>query len=112
MINFVFSTTSTGAIIMGFYYNVKGLVFYFILRLYVLFPVLYPLSMSITQEIPSLGSRLAFDGILCTVRFVGRVEGTAGQWLGVEWDDPTRGKHAGDHKGVNYFDCTVPLSKL
>jgi dynactin complex subunit len=23
----------------------------------------------------------------------------------VEWDDPTRGKHSGEHNGVRYFAC-------
>ncbi|GAD94585.1 tubulin-specific chaperone, putative [Paecilomyces variotii No. 5] len=51
------------------------------------------------------GQRLSFDGALCTVRYIGKVEGTTGEWLGVEWDDPTRGKHSGEHKGVKYFQC-------
>ncbi|KAJ9214382.1 hypothetical protein DTO166G4_4006 [Paecilomyces variotii] len=51
------------------------------------------------------GQRLSFDGALCTVRYVGKVEGTTGEWLGVEWDDPTRGKHSGEHKGMKYFRC-------
>ncbi|KAF2993621.1 hypothetical protein E8E13_002300 [Curvularia kusanoi] len=42
-----------------------------------------------------IGKRLSFDGQLCTVRFRGVVEGTKGEWLGVEWDDPSRGKHSG-----------------
>jgi len=29
----------------------------------------------------------------------------SGVWLGVEWDDPSRGKHSGDHDGVHYFTC-------
>ncbi len=29
----------------------------------------------------------------------------AGLWLGVEWDDPERGKHDGSHEGVRYFTC-------
>ncbi|OAX83423.1 hypothetical protein ACJ72_02222 [Emergomyces africanus] len=53
----------------------------------------------------SLGSRLSFDGALCTVRYTGEVQGTKGQWLGVEWDDATRGKHSGEHQGVKYFQC-------
>jgi hypothetical protein len=57
------------------------------------------------------GSRLSINGALCTVRYVGEVQGTKGQWLGVEWDDPTRGKHSGDHQGVKYFECDV-LSPL
>jgi tubulin-specific chaperone E len=52
-----------------------------------------------------VGQRLSFDGAICTVRFVGEVNGTIGEWLGVEWDDPTRGKHNGGHKGTQYFKC-------
>ncbi|CAI7637307.1 unnamed protein product [Penicillium pancosmium] len=52
-----------------------------------------------------MGQRRSFDGQLCTIRYVGSVQGTAGDWLGVEWDDATRGKHAGEHKGVRYFTC-------
>ncbi|EEH40779.2 tubulin-specific chaperone E [Paracoccidioides lutzii Pb01] len=55
----------------------------------------------------SVGSRLSFDGALCTVRYIGEVKGTKGQWLGVEWDDPNRGKHSGEHKGVKYFQCKI-----
>ena len=60
-----------------------------------------------TPATPVVGQRLSYDGALCTVRYVGEVAGTAsgGTWLGVEWDDPTRGKHDGVHKGVRYFRC-------
>lgn len=27
----------------------------------------------------------------------------SGVWLGVEWDDPDRGKHDGTHEGHTYF---------
>ncbi|KAJ4417757.1 hypothetical protein N0V85_001728 [Neurospora sp. IMI 360204] len=54
---------------------------------------------------PHIGQRRSYDGALCTVRFIGELEGTTGSWLGVEWDDPTRGKHAGQHKGIRYFTC-------
>lgn len=53
------------------------------------------------------GQRVSFDGALCTVRYVGDVKGTKGEWLGVEWDNPVRGKHSGEHQGVNYFNCDV-----
>ncbi|TAQ88541.1 hypothetical protein B7494_g3162 [Chlorociboria aeruginascens] len=33
------------------------------------------------------------------------VAGTTKEWLGVEWDDPSRGKHDGEHQGVRYFTC-------
>ena len=52
-----------------------------------------------------LGRRLSFSGTLCTVRYVGPVEGTKGDWLGVEWDEPSRGKHDGSHEDVRYFEC-------
>ena len=52
-----------------------------------------------------IDQRRSLDGQLCTIRYVGGVQGTTGDWLGVEWDDPTRGKHAGEHKGVRYFTC-------
>ena len=37
------------------------------------------------------------------VRWVGEVDGTEGEWLGVEWDREGRGKHDGTHKGTTYF---------
>ncbi|EEH60216.1 uncharacterized protein MICPUCDRAFT_12662 [Micromonas pusilla CCMP1545] len=45
------------------------------------------------------------DGARATVRYVGEVEGTDGIWVGVEYDDRTRGKHDGSHDGKRYFDC-------
>lgn len=29
----------------------------------------------------------------------------SGIWLGVEWDDPQRGKHDGSYEGTQYFKC-------
>ena len=52
-----------------------------------------------------IGRRLSYDGQLCTVRYYGEIKGTKGNWLGVEWDDPARGKHSGEHGGVKYFEC-------
>ncbi|KPI41945.1 Tubulin-specific chaperone E [Cyphellophora attinorum] len=52
-----------------------------------------------------VGQRLAFDGNLCTVRYVGPLDNTQGLWLGVEWDDTTRGKHDGTYKGQRIFSC-------
>ncbi|KAK0880975.1 hypothetical protein LTR87_005282 [Friedmanniomyces endolithicus] len=51
------------------------------------------------------GQRLSLKGQLLTVRYIGPVDGKAGEWLGVEWDDKTRGKHNGEHDGKKYFDC-------
>ncbi|KAI4601458.1 hypothetical protein KJ359_011587 [Pestalotiopsis sp. 9143b] len=52
-----------------------------------------------------VGDRLSYDGAICTVRYIGEVAGTSGSWIGVEWDDATRGKHDGSHKGTRYFSC-------
>ncbi|KUI62314.1 Tubulin-specific chaperone E [Cytospora mali] len=52
-----------------------------------------------------IGKRLSYNGALCTVRYIGEVSGTIGTWLGVEWDDQSRGKHDGSHKGTRYFEC-------
>jgi len=54
-----------------------------------------------------LGQRLSYAGERCTVRYIGDVAGTKGDWLGVEWDDASRGKHAGIHSGVRYFECKI-----
>lgn len=53
-----------------------------------------------------VGDRIQVGSDLATVRFYGQVEGTKGEWLGVEWDDPTRGKHDGSHQGTRYFTST------
>ncbi|GAB7365543.1 hypothetical protein MBLNU230_g6615t1 [Neophaeotheca triangularis] len=51
------------------------------------------------------GQRLSLKNLTCTVRFVGSVAGKAGEWLGVEWDDTSRGKNNGTFDGVRYFSC-------
>ncbi|KAK3336895.1 hypothetical protein B0T19DRAFT_410875 [Cercophora scortea] len=58
-----------------------------------------------SQPDSPIGQRRSYDGALCTVRYAGEVVGTNGSWLGVEWDDPSRGKHDGQYKGVRYFSC-------
>ena len=42
--------------------------------------------------------------------FPGSVEGTKGDWIGIDWDDPNRGKHNGSHKGKNYFSTKTETS--
>lgn len=43
-----------------------------------------------------------------TVRYCGPVAGKEGSWLGIEWDDPLRGKHDGRHEATRYFTCSQP----
>lgn len=50
-----------------------------------------------------VGRRVVADGARGTVLFEGPVGDTRGLWLGVEWDNPARGKHRGEHEGVLYF---------
>ena len=52
-----------------------------------------------------IGRRLSFDGSLCTVRYIGALDGVKGEWLGVEWDDAARGKHDGSRNGKQVFTC-------
>lgn len=52
-----------------------------------------------------IGQRLSLKQQPCTVRYIGSVADKHGSWLGVEWDDPSRGKHNGTHNGTSYFTC-------
>ncbi|MCJ1401887.1 hypothetical protein MMC11_005104 [Xylographa trunciseda] len=52
-----------------------------------------------------IGKRVSLAGDLGTIRYVGKVVGTEHDWLGIEWDDPTRGKHDGAYNGHVYFQC-------
>ena len=44
------------------------------------------------------------------VAFTGAVGTSKGEWIGVIWDDVTRGKHDGSHEGVRYFDAGGPTA--
>ena len=58
-----------------------------------------------TADPPKLGTRIFLTGHIGTIKFLGSVHGTTGVWLGIEWDDPQRGKHDGAKDGVQYFTC-------
>lgn len=58
-----------------------------------------------SKSLPEIGTRVSLSGYLGTVKFAGPVQNTTGDWLGIEWDDPTRGKHDGVKDGVRYFVC-------
>ncbi|KAG0272967.1 hypothetical protein BGZ95_011240 [Linnemannia exigua] len=66
--------------------------------------------MVINQQPPKLelGQRIELEYSRGTVRFLGTVPPTKGEWIGVEWDTEERGKHSGEHNGTHYFTCTIP----
>ncbi len=43
-----------------------------------------------------------------TLRYVGSLPDLEATWLGVEYDDPARGKHGGEYKGAQIFHTTEP----
>ncbi|KAH9483960.1 Tubulin-specific chaperone E [Psilocybe cubensis] len=58
-----------------------------------------------SPSIPSLGTRFSLNNDIGTIRYTGPVGNTPGIWLGVEWDDPGRGRHDGSKDGTRYFSC-------
>ncbi|XP_021122044.1 tubulin-specific chaperone E isoform X2 [Heterocephalus glaber] len=63
-----------------------------------------------SDSLPSdvIGRRVEVNGEHATVCFSGLVPPVAGLWLGIEWDNPERGKHDGSHEGTVYFKCSHP----
>lgn len=51
-----------------------------------------------------VGMRMQQQSSRGFVRYIGALEGRGDQiWVGIEWDDATRGKHSGSVDGVSYF---------
>lgn len=64
-----------------------------------------------------VGDRVESDGHYATVRFIGKLpqadpssKGSDVLWIGVEWDESSRGKHDGSFKGVRYFETSHPTA--
>lgn len=51
-----------------------------------------------------IGDRIEYLSHYGTVKYIGEVEGYSSTWLGVDWDDPSRGKHDGTVNGKHYFN--------
>jgi hypothetical protein len=49
--------------------------------------------------------RVECNGHLATVLYAGPLKGKSGLFYGLEWDDPTRGKHNGSFLGEQLFIC-------
>ncbi|KAH0951299.1 hypothetical protein HN011_002077 [Eciton burchellii] len=52
-----------------------------------------------------IASRIECEGYHGTLKYVGPVGDTKGEWLGIDWDDLTRGKHNGTYHGIKYFQA-------
>ncbi|XP_043282260.1 tubulin-specific chaperone E [Venturia canescens] len=52
-----------------------------------------------------IGARVECEGHRGTVRYIGTVGDTKGTWLGIDWDDPSRGKHNGTYQGTTFFEA-------
>lgn len=50
-----------------------------------------------------IGRRIECEGFLGTLKYYGQVGETKGEWLGIDWDDPSRGKHNGTYERIKYF---------
>jgi dynactin complex subunit len=69
-----------------------------------------PLSIPPAPDSPALPPLALGDRVLvepgreaATLLFLGSVDGTEGEWAGVQFDDVARGKHDGTHSGRRYF---------
>uniref|UniRef100_A0A914C636 CAP-Gly domain-containing protein n=1 Tax=Acrobeloides nanus TaxID=290746 RepID=A0A914C636_9BILA len=58
----------------------------------------------------SIGSRVDVNGHKGKLKYIGTVQGYNGEWIGIDWDDPMRGKHNGTVNGVKYFEARCPTS--
>lgn len=57
-----------------------------------------------------IGRRVLVGDHTGTIRFRGALEGLSGLFYGIEWDDPSRGKHSGTFKSSQIFTTTIPNS--
>ena len=57
----------------------------------------------------SIGSRVDVNGHKGKLKYIGTVQGYNGEWIGIDWDDPMRGKHNGTVNGVKYFEARYSL---
>lgn len=53
---------------------------------------------------PNINDRIECNGQFGTVKYIGPVDGYTDTWLGIDWDDPERGKHNGTVKEKHYFE--------
>lgn len=59
-----------------------------------------------------VGDRVEVGGNRGTISYIGAIEGYDGEWVGIDWDNPERGKHDGSVKGKRYFQAKFVVSNL
>lgn len=52
-----------------------------------------------------IGQRVSLANYNGTVRYMGPLNDTSDIWIGIEWDDASRGKHSGTYNGRLFFSC-------
>ncbi|KER28093.1 hypothetical protein T265_05005 [Opisthorchis viverrini] len=63
-----------------------------------------------SPDVSLIGRRVVHDEHFGTIHYVGELPGSAGFWLGVDWDNPSRGRHDGTYRGVQYFHTSTVTS--
>ncbi|KAM3716151.1 AP-1 complex subunit [Dirofilaria immitis] len=52
-----------------------------------------------------VGDRIEAGGNRGVIKYIGAVDGYDGEWIGIDWDNPERGKHDGFLNGKRYFQA-------
>lgn len=65
----------------------------------------YSSSMANTFTNIEVGTRVECQSYYGTVKYMGEIKGYNSLWIGIDWDDPTRGKHDGVVNGIKYFQA-------
>ncbi|XP_045465078.1 tubulin-specific chaperone E [Harmonia axyridis] len=66
--------------------------------------------MAKSEKIFQIGDRIECSDSIGTVKYIGNIEGYSSIWLGIDWDDPNRGKHNGNFNGKQYFEASFQSS--
>merc|ERR1712224_78182 len=57
-----------------------------------------------TEYVPQLEDRVACQDDFGTIKYIGKIQGIKGIWIGLRLDEP-KGKNNGMAKGKRYFTC-------
>ncbi|VDQ02372.1 unnamed protein product [Trichobilharzia regenti] len=57
-----------------------------------------------------IGRRVVHEEYFGTICYVGQLPNSKDIWLGIDWDDSSRGRHDGSYNGIRYFQSKSPTS--